>query len=219
MTKPMSNEIITHTPNLKDPTENVRNILDMSIQRIDDVIRAELNRVDGKIADEKVRVNESIDAEMRRIDEKIRINSEAAAQLGLAESKRLDAIRSVDINAVSVANERATAQAAVLANQVAASAETLRALVATTAATQAQQSNQVASAMLDRISVLEKSQYEGIGKGRVSDPMINELLLEVKILKENQLQSKGAGSGMEKLWGWIVAAAAVLFAFYNVYKK
>ena len=69
-----------------------------------------------------------------------------------------------------------------MANQVAASAETLRALVAATAATQAQQLTQLTAQLTDRLTSLEKSQYE----------------------------SKGSGTGMRDMYGWIFGAVVGL---------
>lgn len=109
------------------------------------------------------RMDDLREAETRRVNELMCLRAEFSEKLGVAEAKRIDAIRAVDVNAVSVANERATAQAAVLANQVAASAETLRSLVAATAATVAQQLAQIAAQLTDRIASLEKSQYENKG--------------------------------------------------------
>lgn len=135
-----------------DPTENVKAMIKAAVERLDDL-----------------RISES-----RRVDEQLQLRGEYSVQLAVAEAKRIDAIRAVDVNAVSVANERATAQAAVLANQVSASAETLRSLVAATAATVAQQLAQVSTGIADRLSALEKSQYE----------------------------SKGSSGGMRDVWGW-----------------
>src|SRR5450631_1333317 len=149
---------------LLDPSHNVRSIVDLAVARLDDLHIAEARRI-----------NEALEAERRRVNELMQLRGEYAVQLNVAEAKRIDAIRAVDVNAVSVANERATAQAAVLANQVAASAETLRALVAATAATQAQQLSQLSAQFTDRLSSLEKAQYE----------------------------NKGAGTGMRDMTGWI----------------
>jgi len=121
-------------------------------------------------------------AEIKRIDEKFRLQSESSVLLNVAEAKRIDAIRAVDVNAVSVANDKATAQAVVLASQVAASAETLRALVAATAATQAQQLATLTTQLTDRLSSLEKSQYE----------------------------NKGSGSGKSEMYGWIIGGLMVI---------
>src|ERR1035437_3440792 len=81
---------------------------------------------------ELIRIDDNIKLEMKRIDEQMNVRADYNIQLGVAEAKRIDAIRAVDVNAVSVASERANAQAAVLATQVATSAEALRALVAAT---------------------------------------------------------------------------------------
>jgi len=88
------------------------------------------------------------------------------------ETRRIDAIRAVDVAAVGIASEKAAAQAVVLANQVVASAETLRTLVATTDARVAQQLQQVSSQLTDRISLLEKSQYEIQGRSGISSPLL-----------------------------------------------
>ena len=139
----------------KDPSDNVKGLLTAYTERAD-------------------RLRE---AEQQRIDELMALQAVHSTQLREAEAKRIDAIRAVDINAVSVANERATAQAAVLANQVSASAETLRALVASAATTQATQLQQLTTQLTDRIALLEKAQYE----------------------------SKGSGSGMRDMYAWLIA--------------
>ena len=139
----------------RDPTENVRELVNLELRRIDDLMMAE----------------------QKRVNEQLQLRADYNTKLGEAEAKRIDAIRAVDVGAVAVANERATAQAAVLANQVAASAETLRALVAATAATQAQQLATLTTQLTDRLSSLEKSQYE----------------------------SKGTGSGMRDMYAWVFA--------------
>ena len=137
------------------------------------------------IKEKKSRKYDVLEAEIRRIDEKIRLQSDGHALLNVAEAKRIDAIRAVDVNAVSVANDKATAQAVVLASQVAASAETLRALVAATAATQAQQLATLTTQLTDRLSSLEKSQYENkgssTGKGDMYGWIIGGLMIVVLI--------------------------------------
>lgn len=142
-------------------------ILTAALSRIDDMRTAESRRIDGVI-----------EAEQRRVNEQMVLHAKHDIELSVAEAKRIDAIRVVDVNAVSVANERATQQAAVLANQVQQSAENLRALVAATAATVAQQLTQVSTQFTERLSSLEKAQYE----------------------------KQGSGTGMRDMWGWVFAA-------------
>jgi hypothetical protein len=130
------------------------------------------------------RLDEKIESEIRRLDEQMKLRADYSVQLSIAEAKRIDAIRAVDVQAVAVASDRAAAQALVLASQVSSSAETLRTLVAATAQTVAQQLAAVSSGINDRISALEKSTYESAGKS----------------------------TGGKDLWGYIVAAIAVLVA-------
>ena len=157
----------------RDPTDNVLSLVGLTVHRLDDLRAAETRRVDGVLS-----------SETKRMSELMTLRAEHADQLNLAEAKRIDAIRAVDVAAVGVANERATAQAQVLANQVALSAETLRALVASTAAQQAQQLSQLTSQLTDRLASLEKSQYE----------------------------KQGSSGGVKEFYGWIVGGLIALVA-------
>lgn len=130
------------------------------------------------------RLDDKIDAVALRLQDQMQLRADYAIQLSVAETKRIDAIRAVDVQAVAVANERASAQALVLAAQVSSSAETLRTLVAATAQTVAQQLQAVSAGINDRLSALEKSSYEGTGK-------------------EN---------GGQATWGYIIAGVVALVA-------
>jgi hypothetical protein len=203
-----------HVPPL-DPTINVQNLLRAAIIRVDDLRDAEIRRVSLLVessrllaAAEQRRVDEKIAAEQRRVDEQMELRQSYERALREAEAKRIDAIRVVDVNAVSVANERAAAQAQVLANQVSASAETLRALVATTASTAAQQFAQVTGQLSDRLALLEKSSYEGKGREAYSDPIYAQLVAEVKALTNSQSQGAGRGAGLQA--GWAILTSAVV---------
>ena len=156
-----------------DPSKNVSSL-----------VAALSDRMEHMISEQILRLDEKIEAERRRVNEQLTLRADYLVQLSIAEAKRIDAIRAVDVNAVAVANERATAQAAVLATQVSASAETLRALVAATAATVAQQLAQVSAGIADRLSALEKTQYEGVG----------------------------AKGGTRDIWGWIIGGLVALVA-------
>lgn len=169
-----SADIVTTNP---DPTQNVRELVVAAILRLDDLRSAESRRSD-----------ELAVAERRHMTEMLNIRGAFYEQLALAEAKRIDAIRSVDVAAVAVANERATAQATVLASQVATSAETLRALVAATAATTAQQFQTLTTQITDRLSLLEKSQNE----------------------------RSGSGSGMRDMYGWIFGGIMLVIGASSV---
>lgn len=167
-----------------DPSANTWAIVASAVKRLDDVMRVSFCRVEDQIL-----------AERRRVDEQLALREEYDLQLSIAEAKRIDALRTFDVNAVAVANERAMAQAAVLANQVAASAETLRALVSSTATAVAQQLAQISAQLSDRISLLEKSQYE----------------------------SRGTSGGMRDMWGWVfgigLGVAGLVSIVYTMFSK
>lgn len=187
-----------------DPTYNVLQLVNASVKRIDDISQL---RYDGLL--KEMALNKEIMTLHVTYSEKLRSADE---KLSLAESKRIDAIRAVDVGAVAIASEKQTAQAAVLANQLTASADTLRNLVATTATTVNEQFKSVTNQLMEKISLLEKSQYVGMGKERITDPLMSELLAEVKSLRESRSTGKGAGDMLAKFIGWIIAAAAVVYA-------
>ena len=166
-----------------DPTLNVKELVSLEMRRQDDLRDAE-----GR------RSNDLREAELRRINEQLVLRAEFGVQLREAEAKRIDAIRAVDVNAVSVASERATQQANVLAAQVATSAETQRALVATTASTIATQLQQIVGPIIDRLGVLEKASFEGQGKSTRDDPAMTNMLAEIKSLRESQSVGQGGKS-------------------------
>jgi cell wall-associated NlpC family hydrolase len=154
----------------EDPTENVKALVKLEMSRQDD-LRA---------------------AESRRLDEQAELREDFGKQLREAESKRIDAIRAVDVAAVATANERATQQATVLANQVAASAETLRNLVASTASQVAANLQSISAQLMDRLTLLERSQYQIGGRDQQRD------VGKVDVAK----------------WvGWVFAAIGLAYAF------
>lgn len=163
--------------NVTDPTLNVRAMIHLSADRADQLRLAE-----------SIRINQLMEAERIRVNEQLALRAEFADKLSTAEKQRIDAIRAVDVNAVSVASERASAQAAVLATQVTASAETLRALVATTAAAQQQQLSILTNQITERITILERNQYE---KG-------------------------GSSTGMRDLYQWVIGGIIAVVSIGGV---
>jgi len=90
----------------KDPTENVRDLMAAAVQRLDDLRIAEAHRIDGLL---------HLRAE--HVIEIAGIRDHYSRQLAEAESKRLDAIRAVDVNARAIDNERAATAQNLLASQ------------------------------------------------------------------------------------------------------
>ena len=186
-------------PALIDPTANVLKLVEVSIQRLDDLRNSE-NR----------RIGELQAAELRRIDEIAELRARHAESLTVAESKRIDAIRAVDVAAVATASERASQQASVLANQVSASAETLRTLVSSTASAQAQQQAVFSSQINERLALLERAQYKGEGRSVVTDPVISDLVNEVRKLSASGSVNVGKSAGITWLGALAVGGVSLL---------
>lgn len=181
-TGPQAPAIVKTNP---DPTYNVMQLVLAAVTRLDDLR----------------------DADNKRIDEVMNLRAHFAERLETAESRRIDAIRAVDVNAVAVASERQAAAAGVLANQVAQSADALRTLVSTTAAAMAEQQRQLVSQITDRLTVVERSQYEGRGKEIVTAPQYEEVLREIRELRSARQLSAGKSEGINVVW---VAVTTVL---------
>jgi hypothetical protein len=152
---------VTKTP---DPTENVKALSAAAHIRQDD-LRAASDRFNS--------------AQIEHVKELALLRSVYEEKLTIAEAKRIDAIRSVDVNAVAIASEKAAAAAAVLANSVNSSAKNLE-----------EQLKQYVGQINTRLSAVEKSQYEG----------------------------QGRGGGIKDFIGWIVAGIAIVFYLLNYLK-
>lgn len=178
-----------------DPTANVLSLVEAAVKRLDDLRLAEMVRVDQLAA----------------------LRAEHAKELASAESKRIDAIRAVDVNAVAVASERATQQASVLATQVTASADALRALVATTAQTMATASEKFTAQLTERLALIERAQYEGKGRQGVTDPQIAALLDEMKNLRESRATNTGKSEGIGASWGVLLGGVGLLSSLIAIF--
>lgn len=190
----------------EDPSANVKDLVKEVVIRIDALREAERRRFDDLREADKI-----------RIDDILELRAFYAEKLEVAEAKRIDAIRLVDTNAVAIATQRAGEQAAVLASQVAASAEALRLLVASTAQTQKQQSDQSFSQLSDRISVVERFQYEGRGSaGNISPALadqLSQLGAAVSALKEKSDRGEGRGGISQTMLIAIAVAVTGLVSF------
>lgn len=146
-----------------DPTKNAMLMVSESAHRLDDLRHAETRRIDD-LAHQREHYGEL---------------------LAIAEAKRLDANRLADMGAVALANERAIAQAAVLAKQVLEVAETGRTLVATTAKAQSDQQTLFSDQIGQRFTLLDT---------------------RISLISQNQTGSENRGKGRSDLYGWFIAA-------------
>lgn len=177
----------------------------------------EVNMLKDLLNSEVKRMDELRQAEIRRIDGEMTMHAEYEEKLAQAEAKRLDAIRSVDVAAVSTASERAAVQAQVLAKNVTESAETLRQLVATTADQVAEQLKTISTQLADRLLIVEKAQYELKGKTAVQDPQFDALLKKMDGVIESRAATTGTGTGRKEMYGWIVGGIMTLITILSMF--
>lgn len=176
----------THTCPL-DPTANVLALVASEAKRSDDLRMAESTR----------------------INEILKLRHSYSEKLSIAEAKRIDAIRAVDVGAVAIASERAAQQASVLATQVTQSAETLRSLVSTTAGQVASNLQTISTQLNERIAALERSQYEKTGLGGVPQ----QLLDRIDQMESSLSESKGRTGMSDKMQAAISAIIGAVITF------
>jgi hypothetical protein len=197
-----------------DPTENVK-----SLQAFGDKRQDDLRAVEGAI-------NELRYSNMK---EMISLRAEYEDKLRNAEAKRIDAIRLVDSNSISVANERAVATATALAKtvqdsaqvlsaQATKSADDLRQLVSTTAAESNRNLQQKFEDITKRISALEQAGAEGIGKQKFADPAQIALIDEVRKISRAQSDSAGVGIGRGEILAGLAIVLTLLIAAFVAFR-
>jgi hypothetical protein len=173
-----------------DPTANVLSLVEAAVKRLDDIANIR-EKYDDKVEDIRAKLRI---AEIIRIEETTKISLDYMEKLSEAEAKRIDSIRLVDVSNIAIANERAVQQAQVLAHELSESRETLRTLIISSSSTAAAQLETAVKALTSRILVLEQSAYTGAGRQQLTEPMLNELAIETRNLKE----SRDEGSGVAK---------------------
>ncbi len=159
-----------------DPTANVLALVAAANHRQDDL--REMN-------------NARIDAELRNAETLASVRAKHQELVDALEAKRLDAVRGVDQMASQTEAERNAAAVTALATTARTTAETLRAAVDSAASNLASQLTQTVAAMTERIAALEKSSYEGAGKNAVADPMMEQLVGEMRNLTAQRAADAG----------------------------
>lgn len=174
-----------------DPTENVIALTEAANKRQDD-----LRELNNKLFDCKADCLETVSniradhAKELRMQE-VRWSEELekrAKEIRESESNRLNAIRQVDVLAVNTAADRAAAAIQALAATTTANAENLRNALNSTATTIATQTSNTVQQITERLAALEKSSYEG----------------------------KGKGEGIGATWGVLIAVAGVVISLVTV---
>src|ERR1017187_645610 len=153
-----------------DPTSNVLSLVEAAIRRQDDLRSAENRRVDELHQqrttcdrEEAVLIDRERVLQFQNLKDLATAESKRIDAITLAESRRLDALLAAARNDVTLASEKAGAQAATLASSVASSAEALRNQVATTSAATTTLINQLRDSLEKRLQAVEQNQYQAGG--------------------------------------------------------
>lgn len=157
-----------------DPTENVKALQLASAQRQDDLRQLNNLRIDAEIR--------ILATQVEGIEKQLQSHTEHSKEVRHLETERVNAIRQVDVLAQNTAAERALVAIQTLAQQTTAERETLRNLVTTTAATIATQTAQDFARINEAISALQKSSYEGAGKGAGAKNTVTYAIIAVGLL-------------------------------------
>jgi len=212
-----------------DPTANVLALVEAANRRQDDL--REMN-------------NARIDAELRNQEMIADLRAKHQEALDALEAKRLDAVRNVDQLAAKTEADRSAQATAALAANSNNTAVTLRSTVDTSAQALASQFTNTVAGLSERIAALEKSSYTGQGKQQVADPMMEQLIGEMRALTAQRAADMGkaavvdprlaelmadvrtntarlqAGAGktegMDSTWKMIIAAIGLLVALQSL---
>jgi len=132
-----------------DPTENVKDTLEQSVRRLDDL----------RLANE-----EKTQVQLDALKEVAEVRAYYEGLLRKAESDRINAIRTVDTQAVQQAATVQATAATALQAQVLTSAETLRGQVQAAQVAAAATLQAAVAPLTEAISSLQRAQYEAQGQ-------------------------------------------------------
>lgn len=180
-----------------DPTYNVMQLVGAAVKRQDDLHLSEFKRVDEAL---------------QHLKDMALLRAEHSSKMNEKESDRLDAIRQVDVLAGNTQAVAAATAIQALAATTTTNAENIRSTVVSTAATMANQLTNTVAGINERLAALERSSYEGIGKGRVADPQMAELVQEMKSMLRNQATGTGKSEGANATVAYVITAIMTLIA-------
>lgn len=195
-----------------DPTVNVRSLVDKAIRRQDDLRTSDHDHIREVVwlqADHEQKMRDTV--------------AKYQEMLGEAESKRINAIRQVDVSAVAAAAAVQETRANTLAGQVALSADAMRVQVAATAQAAQEGLTRALDPIQKDIADLRRAQYEAQGqKTQVIEtrsatedmrPLVDAIALLAKSQsveqgKREQVVDHRASTGQ---WIAVAAVAAAVF--------
>ena len=194
-----------------DPTKNVLDLVRAAIERQDNLREAESRHIR-----ELATVRAEYDQQLRAADqERMAMRAAYEDKLRVQESARIDAIRAVDVGAVTRAAEVSATQAATLATQQQASADALRGQVEQARIATADALAQALAPITKSIEDLRAAQYQQQGEksSKVETSSTDRDLLAVEAARIQASQAR------LQLYGIIIAAIVLALSLYAALHK
>ena len=194
-----------------DPTRNVLDLVSAAIQRQDD-----LRTVEARHQRELVVLRAEYDARLRVADQRqAELRAGYEEKLRQQESARIDAIRAVDVGAVSRAAEVSAAQAQTLATQQQASADALRNQVEQARIATADALAQALAPITKSIEDLRAAQYQQQGE---KSSKVETSSTDRDAVALEQAKIAAANSRMQ-MYALIIAAIVLALGVYAAFHK
>jgi hypothetical protein len=184
-----------------DPTANVIALVEALAAKTDDLRAAD---------------NKFYDAQNAHQKEMADLRAKHAALLRTSDLLVLEKTRAVDVSVGAQSAVQLATAVQTLATTSSRDAETLRSQLTATAQIIAKQTAESFEGVNVRLAALERSSYEGKGKEAVSDPMLAQLVTEVKALATSGQLGSGASTGQRNMTGWIFAGIAALGTLFFI---
>lgn len=186
------------TTDKPDPTLNVKEQLAAAIKRVEDIgdMRERL------LAAELLAVK----LEAQHVKEIGELRASHNREQQEAEKNRLDALRQVDVLARETTAAQALAAIRTLESTTTSIRDTLRADVASTAATIAASTAETWARVETRLASLERSSYEGQGRKTLADPAMEKLVAHMESLQVSRDTGAGRSGGLAQGWLWLLGA-------------
>lgn len=202
-----------------DPSKNVETTMGADRLRADDLRIAEQKLRDYQI----LSLKELVAIETNHAKENFKMHDDHSKDLRVAEAARLNSRREVDqVNAANNASSLALA-IQTLNVTTTTNADNLRNALNSTAATMAKTTTDLAQTIATqqsirdeninkRITSLEQSSYVGQGKDKVTDPIMEKLILKMDTVIDNLSEGKGTSKGRGEMYGWIFGGAVIFIS-------
>jgi hypothetical protein len=173
-----------------DPTKNVLDLVEAAITRLDDLNEAYRNRYE---------------MEFRNLVDRMDRETRYTSELRKAEAERINAIRSVDVQALQQATSAAEIRATALATQVSQSAEAMRSQVAAAASASEVSLKSSLEPIQNAIQDLRRAQYEQQGQ--------RAQVVETREVGTGRSQNVGLGiAGAAAAFGVVIGIVAIAVA-------